>query len=206
MSWNTVFHNNHSVNLHFVHLGWTQHLLTKQRLTIWIIWSIPAIDCMVSEWSEWSECNKSCGKGHTIRTRMIKLEPQFGGSPCPETIQRKKCKIRKCRTKTREERGGGGAGGKRRRHGKQGRDAAVEEQQGWLESPVILSLLKCHRAEMFLSAGCRMQPWSGWTDCTKSCGGGIQERFMNVKKRAKGTPMASCKDRKEIRACNVHPC
>lgn len=51
-------------------------------------------------------------------------------------------------------------------------------------------------------AGCRMQPWTSWTDCTKPCGGGIQERFMVAKKRAKG----SCKDRKEIRACNVHPC
>ncbi|XP_069018910.1 spondin-1-like [Embiotoca jacksoni] len=143
------------------------------------------VDCMVSEWSEWSECNKSCGKGHTIRTRMVKLEPQFGGSACPETIQRKKCKIRKCRTKTKEERGGGGGGGggKRRRRGKQGRDAAVEEQPG-----------------------CRMQPWTSWTDCTKPCGGGIQERFMTVKKRAKGNGMAGCKDRKEIRACHVHPC
>lgn len=27
---------------------------------------------------------------------MIKLEPQFGGEACPEIIQRKKCKIRKC--------------------------------------------------------------------------------------------------------------
>uniref|UniRef100_A0A8C9YQ10 Spondin-1 n=1 Tax=Sander lucioperca TaxID=283035 RepID=A0A8C9YQ10_SANLU len=140
------------------------------------------IDCMVSEWSEWSQCNKSCGKGHTIRTRMVKLEPQFGGSACPETIQRKKCKIRKCRTKMKEERGGAG-GGKRSRRGKQGRDAAAEEQPG-----------------------CRMQPWASWTDCTKICGGGIQERLVMVKKRAKGTLMASCKDRKEIRACNIHPC
>ncbi|KAL0155655.1 hypothetical protein M9458_049918, partial [Cirrhinus mrigala] len=27
-------------------------------------------------WSAWSECNKSCGKGHMIRSRMVKLEPQ----------------------------------------------------------------------------------------------------------------------------------
>lgn len=27
---------------------------------------------------------------------MIKMEPQFGGAPCPETVQRKKCRIRKC--------------------------------------------------------------------------------------------------------------
>ncbi|XP_068595155.1 spondin-1-like [Brachionichthys hirsutus] len=139
------------------------------------------VDCMVSEWSEWSECNKSCGKGHTIRTRMVKLEPQLGGSACPETIQRKKCKLRKCRTKTKEERGG--VGGKRRRRRKQGRDAAVEAQPG-----------------------CRMQPWAGWTDCTKPCGGGIQERLKAVKKRAKGTPVASCKDSREIRACNVNAC
>lgn len=27
---------------------------------------------------------------------MIQMEPQFGGAPCPETVQRKKCRIRKC--------------------------------------------------------------------------------------------------------------
>lgn len=24
------------------------------------------------------------------------MEPQFGGAPCPETVQRKKCRTRKC--------------------------------------------------------------------------------------------------------------
>ncbi|CAB1322867.1 unnamed protein product, partial [Coregonus sp. 'balchen'] len=108
------------------------------------------MDCMVSEWTEWSECNKSCGKGHTIRTRMVKLEPNFGGEPCPETVQRKKCNIRKCKRGSRasEEK-------KRRRGG-------------------------------------------------EHCGGGIQERFMALKKRAKSAPtqITSCKDKKEIRACN----
>ncbi|XP_045892500.1 spondin-1-like isoform X2 [Micropterus dolomieu] len=118
------------------------------------------VDCMMSEWSEWAECNKSCGKGHTIRTRMIKLEPQFGGRPCPESIQRKKCKLRKCKKSTKK---------------KDERD-------------------------------CRRKPWTSWTDCTKPCGGGIQERSMMVKKRAKASLMESCKDLKEIRACNVHPC
>lgn len=31
-----------------------------------------------------------------IRTRTIQMEPQFGGVPCPETVQRKKCRARKC--------------------------------------------------------------------------------------------------------------
>lgn len=27
---------------------------------------------------------------------MIKIEPQFGGTACPETVQRTKCRLRKC--------------------------------------------------------------------------------------------------------------
>uniref|UniRef100_A0A8B9R8G1 Spondin-1 n=1 Tax=Astyanax mexicanus TaxID=7994 RepID=A0A8B9R8G1_ASTMX len=131
-------------------------------------------DCIMSDWSEWSECNKSCGKGHMIRTRMIKMEPQFGGDPCAETVQRKKCKIRKCSQ--------GGANSEERKKRKEARKKRKNKQ------------------------GCKMKPWSGWTDCTKLCGGGIQERLMTAKKRFKSTQLNSCKDRKEIRACNVHPC
>lgn len=91
-----------------------------------------AIDCDMSEWTEWSECNKSCGKGHTIRTRMVKLEPQFGGDPCSETIQRKKCKIRKCNRgqvnsdekKRRKEQ-------REKRRSKQGRTEVTSEHPGW---------------------------------------------------------------------------
>lgn len=91
-----------------------------------------AMDCVLSEWSEWSECNKSCGKGHMIRTRMVKMEPQFGGMACPETVQRKKCKIRKCtrggansdeRRRRKEAR-------ERRRSSKQGREEGTEEHTG----------------------------------------------------------------------------
>lgn len=90
-----------------------------------------ASDCAVSEWSEWSECNKSCGKGHMIRTRMIMLEPQFGGDACPETVQRKKCKIRKCshgsansdERKRRKE-------ARKKRKNKQGREDGADELAG----------------------------------------------------------------------------
>ncbi|XP_053356007.1 spondin-1a [Clarias gariepinus] len=141
-------------------------------------------DCMMSEWSEWSECNKSCGKGHMIRTRMIKLEPQFGGEACPEIVQRKKCKIRKCNQ--------GSSNSDERKKRKEARKKRKNSQgrQEWIDE----------------LAGCKMKPWSGWSDCTKLCGGGIQERLMSAKKRFRNTQLSSCKDRKEIRACNVHPC
>ncbi|GCB75761.1 hypothetical protein scyTo_0017385 [Scyliorhinus torazame] len=140
-------------------------------------------DCMVSEWSEWSECNKSCGKGHVIRTRMVKLEPQFGGAPCPETVQRKKCKVRRCSRRLSDE--------KRRRK------EAPERQRN-----------KQMRGDPDIPehTGCKMRPWTAWTDCSKFCGGGIQERFMVVKRKYRTSQITSCKDMKEIRACSVHPC
>lgn len=76
--------------------GVCDHILFQTCDTLMPICVLPAIDCELTEWSQWSECNKSCGKGHVIRTRMIQMEPQFGGAPCPETVQRKKCRIRKC--------------------------------------------------------------------------------------------------------------
>ncbi|XP_067388225.1 spondin-1 isoform X3 [Emydura macquarii macquarii] len=141
------------------------------------------IDCELTEWSKWSECNKSCGKGHMIRTRMIKMEPQFGGVPCPETVQRKKCRIRKCLR---------GPGIEKRRW-KEAREKRRSE-------------LAKEDVDGELYPGCKMRPWTAWSECTKLCGGGIQERFMTVKKRFKSTQFTSCKDKKEIRACNVHPC
>uniref|UniRef100_A0A8C7YQU8 Spondin-1 n=1 Tax=Oryzias sinensis TaxID=183150 RepID=A0A8C7YQU8_9TELE len=135
------------------------------------------IDCAMSDWTEWSECNKSCGKGHTIRTRVVTMEPQFGGDPCPETIQRKKCKVRKC------SRGQGNSDDKKRR----------KEQREKRRSKQVKTEVTS-------------EPWSSWTECTKQCGGGIQERLMTVKQKFKTTQLSSCKERKEIRACNVHPC
>ncbi|KAJ1177564.1 hypothetical protein NDU88_002817 [Pleurodeles waltl] len=136
------------------------------------------IDCELTEWSQWSECNKSCGKGHMIRTRIITMEPQFGGAPCPETVQRKKCRIRKCLKST----------GTDKRRLKEAREKRRSE--GAKEE----------------TDGCKMKPWTSWTECTKLCGGGIQERFMTVKKKFKSSQFTSCKDKKEIRACHVHPC
>ncbi|XP_042547624.1 spondin-1 isoform X2 [Dipodomys spectabilis] len=141
------------------------------------------IDCELTEWSQWSECNKSCGKGHMIRTRMIQMEPQFGGAPCPETVQRKKCRIRKCLRNPSIQ----------KLRWREARESRRSEQ-----------LREESDGEQF--PGCRMRPWTAWSECTKLCGGGIQERYMTVKKRFKSSQFSSCKDKKEIRACHVHPC
>ncbi|TSQ92657.1 Spondin-1 [Bagarius yarrelli] len=137
-----------------------------------------SVDCMLSEWTEWSECNKSCGKGHMIRTRMVKLEPQFGGVPCPETVQRKRCKIRKC---TR---------GPRASDRKKAKQDATERRKAKSER------------ESAWATGCKLSPWSSWTDCTRQCGGGVQQRVRPVRKKSKG----KCRPMRESRMCNEQPC
>ena len=91
--------------------------------------------------------------------RVCALGPRCGGRPCPGAVERRKCKRRECSRGEykgntgggERRRGEGGAGGRRgegitdrkradgvaerRRAGKQGRDAAVEEQPG--QSAVI---------------------------------------------------------------------
>lgn len=58
----------------------------------------------------------------------------------------------------------------------------------------------------FLLTACPMARWSNWTRCTKPCGAGIQERVLILPKKAKGSEYSHCKNLKETRACNVHPC
>ncbi|XP_064488880.1 spondin-1-like isoform X2 [Ornithodoros turicata] len=55
--------------------------------------SPPVIDCVFTRWSEWTPCSRTCGNGRRERRRMIKLNPQNGGKPCPKKlVQRRKCK------------------------------------------------------------------------------------------------------------------
>ncbi|XP_052000366.1 adhesion G protein-coupled receptor B1-like isoform X1 [Xyrauchen texanus] len=158
------------------------------------------------EWSPWSLCSSTCGRGYRDRTRSCK-PPQFGGNPCegPEK-QTKFCNIAVCPVdgvwnewsswsscssscsngtmqRTRECNGPSYGG--------------LECQGEWLQKQ------DCFLRECPVDG--QWQLWSSWAGCTKTCGGGSQQR-----QRVCYGPFfggESCPgDREEVRRCNEKRC
>lgn len=114
------------------------------------VWDTQPIGCEVSAWSAWSACDKSCGGGTQKRTRTVTKQAD-GGQACPVLEEIQPC-----------------------------------NQQG---CPV----------------DCAYTDWTSWSSCTKSCGGGIQERTRQVTRNSANGGKA-CPHLREEQACNGHGC
>nr|XP_055066769.1 adhesion G protein-coupled receptor B1 isoform X11 [Misgurnus anguillicaudatus] len=158
------------------------------------------------DWSPWSLCSSTCGRGYRERTRSCK-PPQFGGNPCdgPEK-QTKFCSIAVCPVdgewnewsswsscssscsngtiqRTRECNGPSYGGMECQGEWKQQRDCFLKE------CPV----------------DGQWQLWSTWAGCTKTCGGGSQQRQRVCLGPFFGGEQCPG-DRDEVRRCNEKRC
>uniref|UniRef100_A0A667Z3Z1 Adhesion G protein-coupled receptor B1 n=1 Tax=Myripristis murdjan TaxID=586833 RepID=A0A667Z3Z1_9TELE len=129
------------------------------------------------EWAPWSLCSSTCGRGYRDRSRVCR-QPQHGGEHCGgPNKQTKFCNIAVCpvdgywndwsawsacsascsngtRQRTRECNGPSYGG---------------SECHGNSRETANCFLKEC-------PVDGRWQPWSSWASCSKSCGGGIQQR------------------------------
>ncbi|XP_030226860.1 adhesion G protein-coupled receptor B1 isoform X1 [Gadus morhua] len=165
-----------------------------------------AVHGVWDEWSPWSLCSSTCGRGHRERTRSCK-PPQFGGDPCPgPDKQNKFCNIAVCpvdgvwnewsswsscsttcsngTTQRTRECNGPSYGGS-------------ECHGGWLET------VDCFLGDCPVDG--KWQPWTLWTGCSKTCGGGSQQR-----QRVCSGPIFGGQpcpgEQEEVRQCNEKRC
>uniref|UniRef100_A0A665WSW0 Adhesion G protein-coupled receptor B1b n=1 Tax=Echeneis naucrates TaxID=173247 RepID=A0A665WSW0_ECHNA len=135
------------------------------------------VDGAWDEWTPWSLCSSTCGRGYRDRTRTCKL-PQNGGEPCRgPPRQTKFCNIAVCPV-----------------------DGYWNEWSAWSACSTTCSNgtmqrtrecngpsyggSECH-GSWKESSNCflkdcpvdgRWHAWSSWGSCSKTCGGGVQQR------------------------------
>lgn len=142
------------------------------------------VNCEWAPWGEWTACPVTCGGGSQARERIRSPEASDGGKPCDgstrEVIQ---CQLQGCPvdcsfgpwaswslcTKSC----GGGTIKRFRPQINQTKNGGQECVGGPSQSQ------DCNIGGC--PVDCMYAEWANWGSCTKTCGGGTQERSRNIK-------------------------
>ena len=165
------------------------------------------VDCQTTNWSGWTSCTKTCGSGNQQRTKQIVSGTANGGKACPSTIESRACNVVNCPIDCVEK--GWGlwtpctktcGGGNRKRTN----PIVLNAQHGGNACPWQREQTEeCNTRPC--PVDCNQSAFSSWSECTKNCGSGSQERSRTtfVETRHGGK---SCGIKNESRVCNDHPC
>ena len=167
-------------------------------------------------WSDWTACSRSClpeggSAGRRSRSRPC-IPPQNGGLPCDCTEESEPCagesgKIDLCPVNFKWEAwspwsscsascGSGSAHRVRSctegRHGGDVCPSASETEER-----------ECNLKEC---PSCKSSPWSSWSSCSTTCGGGREERSRVLTEADPENPRCDSLEDKATQSCNNVPC
>lgn len=167
------------------------------------------VDCQVSDWSAWSPCSVSCGSGQQSRKRVVLVEPEGQGAPCPADLldEKEGCNATECPVDCAWQDWApwngcpatcGGAIQNRTR-------GKIEEKFGGVPCEgEALEQGSC--AELVCPQDCLWSEWEAWGNCTKLCGGGKQSRYRYIKQDVMGEGTNCTGSAHDERTCNEDAC
>jgi hypothetical protein len=175
-------------------------------------WVACPIDCQLGYWGGWSTCSVSCGLGSQTRTRSAIVEPQFDGADCAHTSETRSCDRLNCPvhcdtsewsdfdTCTKDCQGLDGVIGRKTRT----RSIIESNKYGGTICPILEDVHDCNPQPCPID--CVEGYWSGWGNCTRECGTGIQKQTRKViQARAFGGDRCEGPF-EDTQVCNTHPC
>ncbi|XP_064626790.1 A disintegrin and metalloproteinase with thrombospondin motifs adt-1-like isoform X3 [Lineus longissimus] len=164
------------------------------------------IDCTWKEWQNWGPCNATCGTGYMTRTRGWN-EAKYNGKACEgESIEAAKCNEDPCPVdgywkqwgdwQQCDKTCGGGKQSRTRKckpemYGGKPCQGSATEERNCAEDPCPVDGY--------------WKPWTDWTDCSVSCGGGTQNRSRECVPGKYGGSNCSG-EWSETRVCGEKPC
>jgi len=163
----------------------------------------PPKACQLSAWTKWTTCSKSCGGGTSVRARAVLAHAEDGGTPCGDLHQAEACNTGTCAVACQTSAWGSwGMCSKSCGAGRRSRSRTVTRAAANSGAPCgVLSLAEDCSNGHCLAPPCAVSAWGTWGACTKTCGGGTQQRArMWVTSYSANTanPGAQYK-------CRVHP-
>jgi len=171
--------------------------------------TVPKIDCQWSGWSKSGECTKSCGGGTQYFQRTISVQSKNGGKSCTgNPIKQEKCNDFDCPVDCRWNNWSDwtscsktcGQGSKNRR-----REVQTRARNGGSQCQGLsMQTQSCNVRDC--PVNCQWSSWSETSQCSKSCGGGVQyfERIINVESQNGGQSCTGSRTKREY--CNIRDC
>ena len=151
------------------------------------------LDCVVGPWTTWSAC---ASNGLLNRTRLITVQPLYGGAACPPLTGSSNCPVdcvvgdwSTCTASC-----GGGT---------QTRVIVTQAAYGGLACPTLTQACNTQACPVPCVGS-----WSGWSACSSTCGGGKQTQTytVSVPSAYGGTECPSSNNSMNTQVCNAQAC